>query len=189
MGKLTYQMNVSLDGYVETVDHRLDWATIDDEIHGWFNEEEQKSEASLYGRRLYETMTAYWPTGETNPASTPVMREFARIWNAKAHLVFSRTLSEVDPSAELVPLGDGDVGAALARIRERFSGNLNVGGPTLARAFIERGLVDAYCLIVHPVILGGGTPFFPNLEQPIGLRLIEMRPLSAGVVVLRYEAG
>jgi dihydrofolate reductase len=189
MGKLIYLMNVSLDGYVETPDHSLDWATVDDEVHAWFNEWERASDASLYGRRLYEVMAAHWPTEEAKRGGTDVTREFARIWNAKPHLVFSRTLTEVDPSCELVEGPTDDVGAVLARIRDRFEGDLNVAGPTLASAFIERGLVDAYGLVVHPVILGGGTPFFPRRERPIGLRLVEERTFASGAKYLGYEAG
>ena len=55
MGKLIYSMNVSLDGFVETPDHSLAWATIDDEIHSWFNEQAKAVDASLYGRRMYRT--------------------------------------------------------------------------------------------------------------------------------------
>jgi dihydrofolate reductase len=48
--------------------------------------------------------------------------------------------------------------------------------------------VDQYELVVHPVILGGGTPFFPDLERPAGLRLLETRTLSSGVVFLGFAA-
>ena len=53
---------------------------------------------------------------------------------------------------------------------------------------IRRGLVAEYELVVHPVILGGGTPFFPNLERPAGLRLLETRTFSSGVVYLWFSA-
>src|SRR5262249_2789216 len=53
MGRLIYLMNVSLDGYTETADHRLDWTLIDDELHSWFNGQMEAVDASLYGRRLY----------------------------------------------------------------------------------------------------------------------------------------
>ena len=53
MGKLIYLLNVSLDGFIETPDHRLDWTIIDEEIHGWFNDQMRSLDATLYGRRLY----------------------------------------------------------------------------------------------------------------------------------------
>ncbi|HYR92743.1 MAG TPA: dihydrofolate reductase family protein, partial [Methylomirabilota bacterium] len=71
MGKLIYSMNVSLDGFVETTSHSLDWGLMDEELHTWFNEEERNVEAELYGRRMYETMAAYWPTAESDPDATP----------------------------------------------------------------------------------------------------------------------
>ena len=185
MGRLIYLMNVSLDGYVETVDHGLDWTVIDEELHTWFNERERATDASLYGRRLYEVMTAYWPTAESDPAATEAMLDFARIWNAKPKIVFSTTLDRVEGNARLVT---GDVGEALAQLRTEFDGDLEVGGPTLAAAFIERGLVDVYQLVVHPVVLGAGTPFFPRLERPIGLRLVESLSFGSGAIYLGYAA-
>ena len=185
MGRLIYLMNVSLDGYIETTDRSFDWATTDDEIHGWFNEELRGTEALLYGRRLYEVMAAYWPTAESDPAATPVMLDFARIWNPKPKLVFSRSLERIDGNARLVSAeSDED----FARVKAGFDGELEVGGPTLAAEFIRRGLVDEYRLVVHPVVLGGGTPYFPPMERPHALRLIETRTLASRVVCLRYAA-
>lgn len=65
---------------------------------------------------------------------------------------------------------------------------MEVGGPTLAAQFIERGLVDVYRLVVHPVILGAGTPYFPPLASPIKLRHTESRTFASGVMYLGYEA-
>ena len=87
MGKLIYVMNVSLDGFVETPDHSLDWGTVDDELHAWFADHMRDVSASLYGRRLYEVMSAYWPTGDTDPNSTEPMRAFARFWQATPRIV------------------------------------------------------------------------------------------------------
>ncbi len=185
MGRLIYLMNVSLDGFVETPDRSLAWTVVDDELHSWFNDRERESEVDLYGRRLWEVMAAYWPTGEANPASTEPMREFARVWNATPKVVFSHVLESVEHGARLVR---GDVGEELAKLRKEFSGDMEVGGPTLAAQFIERGLVDVYRLVVHPVILGAGTPYFPPLASPIKLRHTESRTFASGVTYLGYEA-
>jgi dihydrofolate reductase len=186
MGKLIYLLNVSLDGYVETPDHSLDWAIVDDELHTWFNDQARELAASLYGRRMYELMADYWPTAESDPSATEPMRDFARIWAATPKIVFSSTLQRVDWNSRLVR---GDVGEELARLRTEFDGDLNVGGPSLASAFIRRGLVDEYRLVVHPVILGAGTPFFPELDSPIRLRQTETRLFDSGVRYLGYVAA
>lgn len=185
MGRLIYLMNVSLDGFVETPERSLDWTIVDDELHSWFNDRERESEVNLYGRRLWEVMAAYWPTGESDPDATETMREFARIWNASQKVVFSTELESVGHGARLAR---GDVGEELAKLREEFSGDMEVGGPTLAAQFIERGLVDVYQLVVHPVILGAGRPFFPPLASPINLLHTESRTFASGVRYLGYEA-
>ena len=102
MGKLIYSMNVSLDGYVETPEHSLDWANVDEELHSWFNDRAREVEASLYGRRMYELMAGYWPTAESDPSATEVEREFARIWKPMPKIVFSSTLTTVDWNSRLV---------------------------------------------------------------------------------------
>ena len=185
MGKVIYLMNVSLDGFVETADHSPAWATPDDELFNWFIETTRDLDVTIYGRRLYEVMAAYWPSGESDPAATEPMREFARIWNAMPKVVFSTTLPSVEWNSRLVR---GDLAEELARLRQEFVGDIGVGGPTLAAEFNRRGLVDEYRLVVHPVVLGAGTPFFPPLDGPMRLRPIETRMFASGVVYLGYEA-
>lgn len=184
MGKLIYTLNVSVDGFVETPDKSLAWTKVDDELHRWFNDDLREMDASLYGRRLYELMSAYWPTAGSDPAATEAMREFGRIWLETPRIVFSTTLPSVDFNSRLVR---GDVGDVLARVRGEFQGDLEVGGPNLASQFVRRGLVDEYRLMVHPVVLGAGTPFFPQLDAAIDLHLAETRTFDSGVTLLRYE--
>jgi dihydrofolate reductase len=183
MGKLIYLFNVSVDGFIATPDRTLDWTVVDDELHGWFNEHARTVEASLYGRRLWEVMSAYWPTGEEDPASNEVMREFARIWNRTPKIVFSNTLETVDHGARLVR---GDVATVLADVRREFAGDLEVGGADLAGQFVRRGLVDEYRLVVHPVVLGAGIPFWPELDAPLRLRQIDERRFESGVELRSY---
>ena len=184
MGKVVFLMNVSLDGYIETSNHSLDWATVDDELHSWFNERLAATDASVYGRRLFEVMNAHWPTYESDPMATGPMLEFGRIWNAKPKVLVSRSLHDAPPGWRHL---SGDPAAILAQLRRDFSGDIEIGGPTLAAGFIRAGLVDAYQVVVHPVILGGGKRFFPDLERPSGLRLVETRAFASGAVYLGYE--
>jgi dihydrofolate reductase len=156
---------------------------VDDELHAFFNDEARAMSAFLYGRRMYELMTDYWPTAETDPSATPAMLEFARIWKDKPKVVFSRTLERVEWNSRLVR---DDAADEVARLKAQ-PGDMDVGGPTVAAPLIRLGLVDEYRLFVHPVILGAGTRFFPALDDRIGLRLQETRTFGSGVVYLRYE--
>jgi dihydrofolate reductase len=184
MGKLIYLMNVSLDGFIATPDGGLDWTHVDEEVHSWFNDHARGVEASLYGRRLYELMSGHWPTAADDPGTNPVEVEFAHIWNATPRFVFSRTLTEVHHNSSLV---SGDVGEVLADVRRQFSGDLEVAGADLAAQFVRRGLVDEYGLVVHPVSIGAGKPFFPQLEVPLKLRLFDTKRFESGVVYLGYR--
>ena len=185
-GKLIYALNVSLDGFVETPDHGLEWADVDEEVHTWFNDQARTIQASLYGRRMYELMAAYWPTAEDDPDAADPEREFSRIWKPMPKIVFSSTLERVDHNARLV---QGDVAKVLGELRREFDGNLDVGGANLAGQFVRRGLVDEYQLVVHPVVLGAGTPFWPELDAPLHLRLAETRRFGNGAELRSYVSA
>ena len=186
MGKLIYCMNVSLDGFIETPDHSLDWTNVDDELHTWFNDQTRTLDATLYGRRMYEVMAGYWPTGEDDPSATDATREFARIWNPMPKIVFSSSLEHVEHNSRLVR---GDVGGVLDRLRQEFDGDIDVSGPTLAGQFVRRGLVDEYQLIIHPVVLGAGTPFWPQVDAPLRLQLVEAHTFASGAELRSYATA
>jgi dihydrofolate reductase len=188
MGRLIYMLNTSVDGFVETADHGLDWGTTVDteEMHAWFAARASRLAASLYGRRLYETMAAYWPTADTDPAVTKAGLEFQRQWLRIPKIVFSSTLPSVDWNSRLVR---GDVGDELARLRGELDGDFEVGGATLAAEFIRRGLVDRYEVVTHPVILGSGTPYLPPLDRRIQLRLTDTHTFASGVTYRGYDAA
>ena len=186
MGRLIYAMSVSLDGFVETPSRSLDWVDVDEEVHGVFNEQAREVSASLYGRRMYELMLDYWPTAEADPAATPAMVDFARIWATIPRIVFSRTLAAVDPGSRLVRT---DAVEEVARLKAQPGFDMDVGGATLASALLRAGLIDEVRMFLQPVVLGAGTPFFPPLDNPVGMTLTETRTFGSGVVLVRYETN
>jgi dihydrofolate reductase len=183
-GKVIYSMSVSLDGFVETPDRSLDWVIVDEELHRFFNEQARETKTSVYGRRLYQLMAAYWPTADTDPSTPDYMVEFARIWKDKPKVVFSKTLDKVEWNSRLAT---GTIPEEIARLNQQPDNDMELGGPNLAAAFIQLGLIDEYRLFVQPVVIGAGTPFFPPLDHKIELRLVETRTFGSGVVYLRYE--
>jgi dihydrofolate reductase len=183
MAKLIYSMTASLDGFIAGPDGEIDWSAPDEELHRFHNQRVRETGAQLCGRRLYETMT-YWETAEENPSISDYELEFARIWKALPKIVFSRTLEKVEGNARLVRDGVADEVAAL---KGRSDKDVAVGGAGLASTCIELGLVDEYRLFVSPVVLGGGTPYFPPLDQSLHLELVETRTFGSRVVYLRYQ--
>jgi dihydrofolate reductase len=183
MRKLIYSMTMSLDGYIADPNGEINWSAPDEELHRFHNQRVREVGAQLLGRRLYEVML-YWETAEENPTASDYELEFARIWKPLPKLVFSKTLEKVEGNARLVR---DDVAGEVARLKEEPGKDLAVGGAGLASTLIELGLVDEYQLFVSPVVLGGGTPYFPPLEKAIDLELIETRTFGSRVVYLRYR--
>lgn len=182
MRKVIYLMNVSLDGFIEGPNRELDWTSVDEELHGFFNDQQRDIDTLLYGRRLYEVMT-YWETADADPSLSEVEREFARIWKNSAKIVFLKTLEHVRGNARLAR---SDIAEEITKLRQQPGKDLGVGGPSLASTVMQLGLIDEHRLVVHPVVLGSGTPFFPALGHKINLRLAETRTFGSGAVYLRY---
>jgi dihydrofolate reductase len=183
MRKLIYSMGVSLDGLIAGPDGEIDWSAPDEELHRFHNQQARETGAHLYGRRLYEAMT-YWETADENPSAPEYELEFARIWKDTPKIVFSNTLEKVEGNARLVTDGAAE---EVAKLKEQPGKDLAVGGAGLASTFIKLDLVDEYRLFVSPVVLGGGTPYFPALEERINLELVEARTFGSRVVYVRYR--
>jgi dihydrofolate reductase len=126
-----------------------------------------------------------WEVADERPEVGEPALEWAGLWRETPKLVFSTTLEAVEgPNTHLVA---GDAAAEVAKLRAEPGGDLSVGGAGLAATFIERDLVDEYGLFVNPVILGGGTPYFPPLDRRLDLELVERRTFGGRVVYLRYR--
>jgi dihydrofolate reductase len=180
--KLIYSMGVSLDGYIAGPDGEIDWSAPDEELHRFHNQQTRELGGHFLGRRLYETMV-YWETADRNPSATDYELEFARTWKDLPKIVVSQTLDKVEGNARLVRDGVAD---EVAKLKEQPGQDLAVGGAGLASTCIRLGLVDEFRLFVSPVVLGGGTPYLPAVDEPIKLELLEMKTFPSRVVYVRY---
>ncbi|NKI41040.1 dihydrofolate reductase family protein [Streptomyces physcomitrii] len=184
MRKVTYSMGVSLDGYIVGPDGGFDWSEPDAEVFRFVTEEIRGVAVHLMGRRLYETML-YWETAEQDPALDDSERVWAALWNPLPKVVFSRTLSAVRGNARLL---SGGLAEEIGRLRgEPGEGEIAIGGAGLAAEAAAAGLIDEYRPRVHPVLVGGGVPFFPRSERRVDLELAENRTFDSGIVCFRYR--
>lgn len=173
MAKLSFGMNQSLDGYV---DH--DAFAPDATVFRHFVEQVRGLTGSIYGRGLYEVMR-YWD--EDRPEWSADERDFAAAWRNQPKWVVSRSLRSVGPNATLVA---DDLEGVIRGLKARLGGEIDVGGPVLAGSLTELGLIDEYRLYLHPVVLGGGKPFFTGLRPR--LRLAANDLIGRDVVRLTY---
>jgi dihydrofolate reductase len=174
MTKLVFGMNQSLDGYVD--DHPA--FRPDATLFRHFIEQVGGLTGSIYGRKIYEVMR-YWD--DDHPEWNTAEREFAAAWRGQPKWVVSRSLKTVGPNASLI---EGNLEAAVRALKAAHDGEIDVAGPELAQSLTDLGLIDEYRLYLHPVVLGGGKPFFAGARPR--LRLVASDRIGPEVVRLTY---
>jgi dihydrofolate reductase len=186
MRSVTYSMGVSLDGYIVGPDGGFDWTVPDEQVFRFWIDEIREVSVHLLGRRLYETML-YWETADQDRSLDDAELEWAALWNPLPKVVFSTTLSTVQGNARLA---SGGLAEEIERLRaDPGEGDIAIGGATLAAEAAALGLIDEYRLMVHPVLVGGGIPYFPQRERRVDLELVETRTFSSRVVYLHYRVA
>jgi dihydrofolate reductase len=178
-------MGVSVDGFVADREGDFGWTPPDDELFAFHTELVGAHGAYLLGRRLYEAMVPW----ETDPAmrDTEAHAAFADIWRALPKVVFSTTLDRVEGNARLAQGSVADeVAAALAATRGTGK-DVSIGGADLAGQALALDLVDELRIFRHPLLVGGGTPYFPPLTTRRPLELVETRTFGGRVVFERYR--
>jgi dihydrofolate reductase len=173
MAKLVFGLNQSLDGYV---DHQK--FAPGPLLFRHFVEHVRDLTGIVYGRGMYEVMR-YWD--EDLPDWDAEERDFAAAWRSKPKWVVSRSLKSVGPNATLVA---DDLEAVIRRLKAELAGEIDVGGPDLARSLTEAGLIDEYRLYLRPVVLGSGKPFFAGPRPP--LHLVASDLMGEDVIRLTY---
>jgi dihydrofolate reductase len=78
MRKLTFAMNVSVDGYVAAPGDDLGWSVPGDELFQFWSDRVAGTGLALYGRKLWEAMSSHWPTADQQPGVAAAHAEYAR---------------------------------------------------------------------------------------------------------------
>jgi len=154
-------------------------ANMDDVMGKLMGEWMAKGGALLFGRRTYEDFFAFWPKQQNNPFTSKL--------NDTPKYVASRTLEEPLPWKSSI-LIDGDVVAAVSKLRKKAGDNLAVlGSGQLVQTLAQHHLVDEYRLMIHPVVLGKGRRLFPEGAPFSNFELLGCTPTTKGVVIASYR--
>ncbi len=182
MGRLTFSLNLTLDG---CVDHREGIA--DDETHAFFTRLLDEAGAMLWGRVTYELMEDFWPAvARGDVAVPPSLRAWAVKLEAKPKYVVSSTRTDFAwaNSHHLV----GDLGTAVQMLKDATPAGVLLGRGKLAVELDRLGLIDEYRFLVHPRIAGHGPYLYEGgLADPRRLELVSATPLGNGTVALHYR--
>ena len=177
MRRVTYLMNVSLDGYITDPAGSLDWSVPSREVFRFHIDQIRGVDVHLLGRRLYETML-YWETADQNPDADADDLE----WTAEVPRRLLQLLT-----GHRRPTGIGQSRGGDHTSSSGGEGQIAIGGPDLASQAAELDLIDEYRLVVYPVLLGGGTSYFPQGARKVDLDLVETRLFEGGITYWRYQ--
>lgn len=185
MRRVTYAMNLSLDGFVMDSSGSIDWSVPSDELFQFSIDQLREVGVHLLGRRLYETML-YWETADQDPTLSAARLEWAALWRALPKVVFSRTLAKVQGTA--TRLATTSLADEIARLKaEPAEGDIAIGGADLAHQAAELDLIDEYRPRIAPVLIGDGVPYFASGDRKVRLELLETRTFDGGFVHLRQR--
>ena len=141
------------------------------------------ADAMLLGRVTYQEFASYWPYQDS--ADQP----FADYLNNTPKFVVS-TILEAPLEWQNSTLIKGNVAEEIAKLKRQPGKDIAiVGSGTLVRSLLQDGLLDELQLMVHPVVLGGGKRLFEEEGDQKGLKLVDSKTFSTGVLYLTYQPG
>ena len=174
------------------------WMSLDgvfdaDSMDRWFNpydtperqeyiqESIMACSAILFGRKTYEMLAPYWSSLHHNEMG------IAAKLNSAPKYVVSSTLKKAE--WENSSIIKENITQEITRLKNQPGGEIQIeGSAALVQSLMTAGLIDEYRFLVHPVIVGSGKRFFKEgIAAP--LQLVEAKPFSSGVVLLRYQPG
>ena len=135
----------------------------------------------LLGRWTYEKFEDAW---QQQPEDNPIRQRL----EASTKYVVSRSARELGWQNSV--LLEGDAVETVADLKARESGSLVIlGSGELVQALLPHGLIDAFLLTIHPLVLGSGRRLFADDGALAKFKLVESKPTTTGVLIARYEAA
>ena len=181
MRKLIFAINITLDGCCDHTKHLPDEERLE-----YHTQMLQDVGLLVFGRKTYQLMVPYWPEVATDPSATKAEKEFARVFNSRSKVVFSRSLeSAEDENTKIVR---SNLREEVTKLKQEQGKDILVGGVSVPAQLIELDLVDEYRFVVSPVFAGEGRRLLdgvsPLARSP--LKLVDTKTFKSGSVVLRY---
>ena len=132
----------------------------------------------VLGRRTYDIFAAHWPHASDEDGAKPL--------NDATKYVASRSKPTLEWTRSV--LIEGDVAESIAVLKREDGPELQVhGSGNLIQTLLRHHLIDEYRLWFFPVVLGSGKRLFAEGAAPSGLRLLDSKVSTTGVVMGTYE--
>jgi len=181
MRNVIYAINITLDG---CVDHTKQIG--DEETHGYFTQLLREVDVLVCGRKTYELMVPFWPDVARNQNMDKASNEFARAFDSMNKIVFSRSLASAESKDTRIVRTDPH--DEIHKLKKENGKGILLGGVDMPSQLIERGLVDEFRFVVHPIVAGEGRRLFDGVRLPESLhvKLVASKIFKSGCVALLY---
>ncbi len=182
MRKVVFAINITTDGYCSHTD-----MIADEELHDFFTRLLRNASLLLFGRITYQLMVPYWPDVARNQSETEATNEFARVFDSLDKVVFSTTLKHVEGNNTRIVRAN--VAEEVLALKQQPGKDISVGSLSIASQLSDRGLIDEYHFVVHPVVAGKGPRLFDTVkpQERLLLDFIGLKTFQSGVVALHYK--
>ncbi len=182
MRKVVFAINITADGYCSHTD-----GIADEELHDYFAGLLRNAGLLLFGRITYQLMVPYWPEIAKKQSETAAENEFARVFDSLDKVVFSTTLKHADGNNTRIV--SANPAQEVLALKQQPGKDIFAGSLSIASQLSERGLIDEYHFVVHPVVAGKGPRLFETvkLKERLLLELVDMKTFMSGVVALHYK--
>lgn len=165
----------SLDGYIAYKNGGLDWLSTvpnpNNEDNG-FVAFTQGIDAIVMGRNTFETVVGFegeWVYQQPVFVLSNSLKEIPNSYQDKAFLI-NGTLTDV-----------------LDKIHAKGYKNLYIDGGTTIQNFLKEDLIDELIITKIPILLGGGSPLFGELENPLKFEFVSMKTYLGQMVQTHYK--
>ncbi len=170
-------MVASVDGFIAKKDNSLSWLETSDTY--------EKGVVGEDAAAFVKTIDCYVMGSRTYEHAVELSKQYGWAYgDTPTMVVTSRQLPAIKPNIELY---SGDVRELDARLRREYRNIWLVGGAALVKEFLRQGLVDDVRLMIAPVLLGDGTPFFDRIGLECPLHVKDVTAYKNGFLELWYE--
>jgi len=185
MRKLILRISISVDGFVESSDEKLDFAkSRSPDGAAMLAEKIEYVGAHLMGRKAFCEMAPFWPTA-SGPLAKP-MNEIPKIvFSKKGFDPVQVSSAKSWSDAKVIT---GDLAEGITNLKKQAGKDLIAhGGIEFAQNLVQTGLIDEFWLTTHPVVAGRGFHLFEKLSKPLYLKLIDTSASSTGTMMHTYR--
>lgn len=181
MGKLTAFVWMSLDGIFDANYMDTWWEPYDSkERQGYIQKIYNGADAFVMGRNTHDFLAPAWSHMHNN--------EMGVAANFNGAPKYIATNSPLDIPWENAAAIEGDVASEIEKLKNEKNNLVLIGSADLAQSLIAAGVIDEYCLLVQPEVVGEGRRFFED-HASASLELVTADKLAHGVLALHYKTA